>query len=224
MKIEFDSTAEELKFHKQILDTFPISVIVLQVEDIKDPLSFSYVWSNQKFHEYTGLTEDEISGMGYDFFMKIFHPGDFDIIFKALKKLKQDMTDVYGGLMRLRNTEKSYHWFLGSISVMDKKANKPWRINIILGETNGLEDLNKQLFQIYKDNSAISNDERINSLTMREKDIVKLIAGGPTDNAIADELHISQSTVKTHRHNIIQKLGVNNKAAIAQFATENGLD
>ena len=37
-------------------------------------------------------------------------------------------------------------------------------------------------------------------------------------------LHISQSTVKTHRHNIIQKLRVSNKASIAQFATENGLD
>ena len=65
---------------------------------------------------------------------------------------------------------------------MEKKANKPWRINVILGEITGLEELNKQLLQIYKDKSTVSNTEKINGLTTREKDIIKLISKGLTDN------------------------------------------
>ncbi|MBX3257777.1 MAG: response regulator transcription factor [Chitinophagaceae bacterium] len=50
-----------------------------------------------------------------------------------------------------------------------------------------------------------------NSLTSREKEILKLLAKGATYQLISAKLFISLETVKRHCHNIYKKLGVKNK-------------
>ena len=61
------------------------------------------------------------------------------------------------------------------------------------------------------------------NLTFREVEIIRLIKNGFTNEQIADELHISAFTVKTHRKNIYFKVGVNNVVELIQFATRHGL-
>ena len=51
------------------------------------------------------------------------------------------------------------------------------------------------------------------SLTVRERQILDLIAQGLTNKRIAHELQIEQATVKNHVHNILHKLGVASRAA-----------
>lgn len=60
-------------------------------------------------------------------------------------------------------------------------------------------------------------------LSEREQEIITLIAEGYTNAKIADKLFLSQHTVNTHRKNIMQKLGVNNTAAIVMFCVKNEL-
>lgn len=60
-------------------------------------------------------------------------------------------------------------------------------------------------------------------LTKREKEVLKLITEGMTNNQIAEKLFVSSSTVDTHRKNMITKLEVNNTAALVRFAVEHGL-
>lgn len=57
----------------------------------------------------------------------------------------------------------------------------------------------------------------------REQEIITLIAEGYTNSKIAEKLFLSPHTVNTHRKNIMQKLGVNNTAAIVMFAVKNEL-
>jgi DNA-binding NarL/FixJ family response regulator len=52
-------------------------------------------------------------------------------------------------------------------------------------------------------------------LTRREMDIVQLLHGGLTNQQIAAHLHIELSTVKTHVHNLLGKLGVRRRADAA---------
>ena len=61
------------------------------------------------------------------------------------------------------------------------------------------------------------------SLTIREREIVKLIAEGKTNNEIADVLCISPRTVETHRANILNKLALKNTAELVRYAVQNGL-
>jgi DNA-binding NarL/FixJ family response regulator len=59
------------------------------------------------------------------------------------------------------------------------------------------------------------------SLTEREKDIIKTMVLGLKNKEIADQLFISENTVKTHISNIFKKFDVNNRAQAIIFALEN---
>ena len=52
-------------------------------------------------------------------------------------------------------------------------------------------------------------------LSLRERQIATLLTHGLSNKAIARELAIQPSTVKNHVHNILEKLGVSNRAKIA---------
>ena len=60
-------------------------------------------------------------------------------------------------------------------------------------------------------------------LSIREKEILQLLAGGKTNREISDMLHISVSTVETHRTNVFQKLGVHNLPELILYAVRKGL-
>ena len=60
-------------------------------------------------------------------------------------------------------------------------------------------------------------------LTKREKEILKLIADGLSNQDIADKLFISLRTVETHRLNLNQKLDVKNTAGLVKEAMKRGL-
>lgn len=61
------------------------------------------------------------------------------------------------------------------------------------------------------------------SLSIREQEIIRLIAEGLTNKAIADKLFISAHTVMTHRKNIMAKLGINNTAGIVIYAVKENI-
>lgn len=60
-------------------------------------------------------------------------------------------------------------------------------------------------------------------LTRREKDVLQLIAKGLTNPEVAARLGISTLTAETHRKNIMQKLKVNNAAALIKAAIDHAL-
>jgi DNA-binding NarL/FixJ family response regulator len=57
-------------------------------------------------------------------------------------------------------------------------------------------------------------------ISQRELEIIQLIAEGYTNTEIAEKLFLSTHTVNTHRKNIMQKLGINNTAALVMFAVK----
>jgi DNA-binding NarL/FixJ family response regulator len=57
-------------------------------------------------------------------------------------------------------------------------------------------------------------------LTRREIEVLELIAEGMTNNAIAQKLFISPSTVDTHRKNLLAKLEAKNTASLIRMATQ----
>lgn len=61
------------------------------------------------------------------------------------------------------------------------------------------------------------------ALSERECEIIGLISEGRSYTRIAEQLNLSAHTVTTHRRNIMQKLGVNNTAAVVLYAVKNGL-
>jgi DNA-binding NarL/FixJ family response regulator len=60
-------------------------------------------------------------------------------------------------------------------------------------------------------------------LSTREKEILQLLASGKNNREITELLHVSLSTVETHRNNIFQKLHIHNLAELILYAVRKGL-
>ena len=60
-------------------------------------------------------------------------------------------------------------------------------------------------------------------LTAREVEVLRLVASGKTNRAIARELGLSEKTVARHVHNSLTKIGVPSRAAATAYAYQNGL-
>ena len=68
-----------------------------------------------------------------------------------------------------------------------------------------------------------SADSRLDMLTSREQEVCRLVALGHTNNEVGAKLFISARTVETHRRNVMNRLGLRNRAELVRFAIENGL-
>lgn len=60
-------------------------------------------------------------------------------------------------------------------------------------------------------------------LTVREIDVLRLIAAGNSNRLIADQLSIGEATVKSHVTNILSKLGANDRAHAVTIALKRGI-
>jgi len=60
-------------------------------------------------------------------------------------------------------------------------------------------------------------------LTLREIDVLRLIAGGNANKLIADQLSITEETVKGHVKNILSKLGANDRTHAVTIALKRGI-
>ncbi len=61
------------------------------------------------------------------------------------------------------------------------------------------------------------------SLTQRQRDVLRLLAGGRSTAEIGAELGISIKTVEFHRHAIRKELGLTSQASLVRFAVAAGL-
>jgi len=65
-----------------------------------------------------------------------------------------------------------------------------------------------------------NKDAKIPVITPREKEVLLLIAEGLTNNAIAEKLFISTTTVDTHRNSLLSKFEVRNTANLVRLAAQ----
>ncbi len=85
-----------------------------------------------------------------------------------------------------------------------------------------MEEIIKDFKQIVLPRKLTSHEE-IETLTQREKEIIRLIADGLVNKQIASKLFISKRTVDKHRTNILEKLKVNNSAELIAYSVRNGI-
>ena len=66
-------------------------------------------------------------------------------------------------------------------------------------------------------------DDGLRGLTTREREILKLIAQGKSNQDISTELFISEHTVKTHISNLFRKLGITDRVQAVLYAIDRGV-
>ena len=79
-----------------------------------------------------------------------------------------------------------------------------------------------RLLHAFSDLAGPTPIQPVEPLTDREEQVLITVAHGRTNAEIADELHVSLSTVKTHLTSIMTKLGARNRVEIVMWAYETG--
>jgi DNA-binding NarL/FixJ family response regulator len=70
---------------------------------------------------------------------------------------------------------------------------------------------------------AAALSKRLTALTVREREVLVLVAGGHPNDEIAERLEVSPLTVKTHVNRAMAKLGARDRAQLVVIAYESGL-
>ena len=66
-------------------------------------------------------------------------------------------------------------------------------------------------------------DDPFDSLSQREREVLRMIADGATSKEVAEKLFVSVSTIKSHRNSIMKKLRVNDMAGLIKIAIRKGV-
>jgi DNA-binding NarL/FixJ family response regulator len=100
------------------------------------------------------------------------------------------------------------------LSAIDKIRNgETYVTHILAGE------LAEDLSQIYRRKSPIPQEP----LTTREREVLKMVSEGKSNNEVAGLLNISVRTVENHRANIMKKLKLKKTADLVRYAVKEGL-
>jgi DNA-binding NarL/FixJ family response regulator len=83
--------------------------------------------------------------------------------------------------------------------------------------------ITRRVIQHFARSAAPTPPKQLDELTAREDEVLRLIARGLSNAEIADELYISEGTVKTHVTHVLQKLDLRDRVQAVVLAYEGGL-
>lgn len=97
---------------------------------------------------------------------------------------------------------------------------KPFNDNELVDRV--LEALKHEENRLWRDADRSQLEERLATLTEREKEVMACILAGKLNKMIADDLHIAMRTVEVHRARIFEKMGVRSAVELAQLLSSSG--
>ena len=104
-----------------------------------------------------------------------------------------------------------------------KNAEKEELLEAIESILNGEKYFSQSIKDVYLKGMFSNEQTLIESLSKREKEVLKLIALEHTTQEIADKLFLSKHTIESYRKNLISKLEVRNLAGLTKYAIKLGL-
>lgn len=85
------------------------------------------------------------------------------------------------------------------------------------------EQLNRALVQALRNDEALEREQRLASLTEREREILACLAAGLPNKLIGRELDIAEGTVKVHVKSLLRKMHLRSRLEAAVWAVEQGI-
>jgi len=96
--------------------------------------------------------------------------------------------------------------------------------NVLAGKRYLSPDVSEKVIEGYLEGKKVLKKKTpLETLTLREREILKLVAEGYKNKEIADCLCISPKTVEKHRDNVMKKLNLHSASELTAFAIERGI-
>ena len=193
-------------------------------EDLQDYYPFPIYINGRKTYDYHLYNKsfskhckelEQVALFGLDYLKTISHIGLMD---RAIAKstnlsVRNDHKEVCNYLQAVKLNGASTPFITSKILVNDELSlNTPF----IPSEQNLYSKVFKELLP--EGEKELQQFLRYQTLTKREKEIVKLITDGLSSKQVSEHLFISEHSVKTHRKNGYRKLDINTTAALVKIA------
>ncbi|MCL4473036.1 MAG: response regulator transcription factor [Actinobacteria bacterium] len=149
----------------------------------------------------------------------------------ATREIKRRNREIKVLVLTVHDNEEyiSQAFQAGAVGYVLKKAADSDLVNAIEVVAGGDYVLHPSVTKIMVENyiekmgSAKEATHSHNTLTDREREILKLVAEGFTNREIAQSLYISVKTVDTHKANIMEKLKMHKRNELVRYAIEKGI-
>jgi two-component system response regulator NreC len=149
---------------------------------------------------------------------------------EAARQIKAEAPDVHILMLSMHGSRQYIFEALkaGVLGYVLKEAAFSELLTAIQVVMSGKTYLSPRLSEVVMDDyiRRAQGDEQadeLDKLSGREREILQLIAEGKSSAEIADVLHISNRTVDTHRHNLMEKLQIHSIAGLTRFAIRTGV-
>ena len=149
---------------------------------------------------------------------------------EAIQRIKNRYPEIKILVLTVHKTEEYIHAALkaGASGYLLKDDTSEELINAINDILAGKVHLSSSIcgdvvlgYLATPDNTKIASSTDL--LTMREREVIKLIAEGYRNKDVATYLSISLKTVEKHRSNMMKKLDLHSTSGITSYAIKNGL-
>jgi len=144
-----------------------------------------------------------------------------------LMTFSTQISDSYGGVdVELEISTP----FIDRLKVVEQRTARNRSVRPEMPDLNDIGEVVREISALPKPSELprsvkvpAGTGEAASGLTTREREIVRLLAKGRSNQEIADELFISLRTAQTHVSNILNKLQLSSRAAVAAFAVRHGI-
>jgi len=148
----------------------------------------------------------------------------------AIKEIKNQSPETKVLILTVQKMEKYVHACLkaGADGYVLKDATYEDLIsaihNVLMGRRYLSPDISEKVIEGYLEGRQSTETESAwDTLSNREREILKLIAEGYKNKEIADYLCLSPHTVEKHRDNLMKKLDLHNTATLTSYAVRMGI-
>ena len=111
----------------------------------------------------------------------------------------------------------------GAMGYVVKRSAAKELVEAIRAVYAGQRYLSPRVADVMIEAGADDKDDLLARLSMREREVLQLLAEGHTGAEIARRLSLSQKTVETYRARLVEKLGIRDLPGLVRFAIQRGI-
>jgi len=211
---------------------------VLSIEDVGDYIPggvmvqdltiMTNTYMNQYGCDYLKQDKESLLALGPVFFDRFFPPEEMRVIKPEMQKFvtENNGDGVHSFFQRIRPDEPvNYEWFHTTSRLYPgNRQDGSLKIFHVAVKADMMSYIGKKLNDLVDVDIFVSKNYHLfATLSVREKQVIRLIAEGTTSTSIAEQLFLSIHTVNNHRKNILHKLEIKSISQLIKFATAFGI-
>lgn len=194
---------------------------VVLIHNVRKQMAVEYI--SARGERGLGVSLQEIKEMGEEYYNRFFNPEDArDYVPKVTQMVVRNSDEeVVSFFQQVRTAEgQPWTWYLSTMKIFMRDAEGAPLLTItIAAPIDPLHHVTAKVSRLLEENNYLrKHSHQFRQLSTRECEVLKLLALGKRASESADELHISVSTVETHRRNIKKKLNTHSLFELTQYA------